>query len=62
MTKLITVRKVLRDQKGASSVEYGLILAMIVLVMLIAMQGVANQTISYWQNISTTSANAISGS
>ena len=62
MTKLITVRKVLRDQKGASSVEYGLILAMIVLVMLIAMQGVANQTISYWQNISTTSANAISSS
>lgn len=61
MAKFRYLTKILSDRSGASSVEYALILAMIVLVIFLSMQGIANVTITMWQNISTKSANAISG-
>lgn len=39
-------------QRGATAVEYGLICAMIVLAMLIALQSVATKTSEMWGNIS----------
>lgn len=52
------VRRLLRDRKAATAVEYGLILALIVLAMLGALAGVADATIGLWNNISTKVARA----
>jgi pilus assembly protein Flp/PilA len=45
----------IRDTRGATAVEYGLILALIFLAMVVAVQGLANQTSSTWNNV----ANAV---
>ncbi|WP_268740535.1 Flp family type IVb pilin [Novosphingobium beihaiensis] len=41
--------------------EYGIILGMIVLVIFLAMQGLATETISMWDDVSTKSSDAING-
>lgn len=61
MTKSRYLMKILRDSTGSSSVEYGFILAMIVLAIFLAMQGVATETVNMWQSVSSKSANAING-
>jgi pilus assembly protein Flp/PilA len=40
------------DQKGATAVEYGLILALIFLAVAGAIKGVATVTIGMWDNVS----------
>jgi pilus assembly protein Flp/PilA len=45
------LRKLSQDENGTSAVEYGLICAMIVLVMLSALQGVADTTVTMWIDI-----------
>lgn len=47
------VRRLMRDRKAATAIEYGMILALIVLAMLGALSGVADATIGLWNNIST---------
>lgn len=47
------VRRMIRDRKAATAIEYGLILAVIVLGMLGALGGVADATIGLWNNVST---------
>jgi len=44
-------------QRGATAVEYGLILALIVLVMLGALTEMAGKTIGMWNHISSEVAN-----
>jgi len=44
-------RKVLRDQKGATAVEYSLILALVVLVVLGGIVGLGHVTVEMWNNI-----------
>lgn len=46
-------REMLRDPRGATAVEYGLICALIVLVMLTGLYALAGTTISMWNNVST---------
>lgn len=41
------------DQQGATAVEYGLICALIVLIMLTGLYSLAGTTISMWNNVST---------
>ena len=41
-----------RDRRGATAVEYGLILALIFLAMVTAVRGVASQTTQMWNNVS----------
>jgi pilus assembly protein Flp/PilA len=41
------------DQRGATAVEYGLICALIVLVMLTGLYSLAGTTISMWNNVSS---------
>ena len=43
---------ILKDQRGATAVEYGLILAMIFLAMIAGVSNFANQTIEMWNNVS----------
>jgi pilus assembly protein Flp/PilA len=45
---------IIRDTKAATAVEYGLICAMIVLAMVAALNSVAGNTISMWNNVSAT--------
>jgi pilus assembly protein Flp/PilA len=42
----------IKDKKGATAVEYGLILALIFLAMIAALQGVAGENIKMWNNVS----------
>ena len=45
--------KLLRDRKGATAVEYGFILALIVLAMMAALVELGGTTTSLWTNVST---------
>jgi pilus assembly protein Flp/PilA len=55
-TNLLT--QLFRDERGTSAVEYGLILAMIVLAMMAALGGVANETIRLWGTVQSAQASA----
>lgn len=46
------LRALKRDEKGATAIEYGLILAMIVLAIMGALSNVARKTNSMWYNVS----------
>lgn len=46
------LKKLLRDRRAATAVEYGLILSLIFLAMVGAIQGVATQTTLMWNNVS----------
>lgn len=50
--------RLFQDEHGATAVEYGLILAMIVLAMMAALNGVASETIKMWVNVQTDVQNA----
>ncbi len=50
MTKF--VRRLLGDVRGATAVEYGLILSLIFLACVGAISGVANKTSKVWNNVS----------
>ena len=42
------------DKRGATAVEYGLILALIALAAVTAIRGVATETTNMWNNVSDT--------
>ena len=44
-------KKLLRDSSGATAVEYGLIVSLIVIGMIVAMQGFANAAIGMWDYV-----------
>ena len=47
------LKAILEDRSGATAVEYGLILALIVIAMISALNTFANSTINMWNNVST---------
>jgi len=49
--------KLIRDERAASAVEYGLIIALIVLAMMAGLSQFASTTIGMWNNV----ASAVSG-
>ena len=51
-------RELLQDERGVSAVEYGLIVALIVLAMLAGLAQVATATTGMWNNVSSTSQKA----
>ena len=53
-----TVRRVLRDTRGATAVEYGLIIAVIVLVMVVGLTALAKPTVAMWNMIDAEVAKA----
>lgn len=55
------IKRLTSDQTGATAIEYGLILALIVLAMLSALQAFADGSITMWETISDKTAEAISG-
>ena len=42
------IKEILRDTRGATAIEYGLIASLIVIGMIVAMQGVATETNRLW--------------
>ena len=55
------LKQVMADTSGATAVEYGLIISMIVLAMVAALQGVANETINMWGDVKTKVTDANGG-
>jgi pilus assembly protein Flp/PilA len=53
-------QRLLRDNRGATAIEYGLIVSLIVIAIIVAMQGVASETIRLWgfvsERVTTTSS------
>ena len=46
------MRRLLEDNSGATAVEYGLIVAMLVVASLVAYQGLADENTRTWMTIS----------
>jgi pilus assembly protein Flp/PilA len=44
----------LRDERGATAIEYGLIASMIVIAIVASLNTFANETIDMWTRVSTT--------
>ncbi len=59
MLKLM--KSLVRDQRGGTAIEYGLIAALVVLTMIGAFIQVANTTIGMWTNVNTKVEAANSG-
>jgi pilus assembly protein Flp/PilA len=53
-----TIQKLLRDQQGATVIEYGLIAGMIVIAIVGGMTGFANEANDMWDKISNELADA----
>jgi len=58
MTAKTFFRNLWRDQRGATAIEYGLILVMIVIAIISALKGVADENTGMWAVISKKSAEA----
>jgi pilus assembly protein Flp/PilA len=50
MRKLLN--QLCRDEKGATAVEYGLIVALIVIAIITSLQSVANENTGLWASVS----------
>jgi pilus assembly protein Flp/PilA len=59
MSKTHLLHRLIRDEHGATAVEYGLILAMIVIAMIGALSGVAGESTKMWGDVSAKSEAAM---
>lgn len=55
------IRRLGRDRRGGTAIEYGLILALIVITMIVAFVDVASTTTQMWGNVSNKVERARSG-
>jgi len=46
------LQELLQDRRGATAIEYALILSLIFLAMVVAIQGLASETTGMWNNVS----------
>lgn len=53
-----TMKRLLVDRKGGTAIEYGLIVGLIVITMVVAFVEVANTTTGMWSNVNTKMAAA----
>ncbi|MDB5706735.1 MAG: pilus assembly protein [Sphingomonas bacterium] len=47
------IRKLARDRKGGTAIEYGLIAALVVITMVASFMELANTTTGMWGNVNT---------
>ncbi len=57
MLKLL--RGLMSDRKGATAVEYGIIVALIVIAMIVSLGAVADTTNDMWNHVSDSSVEAM---
>ena len=55
------LRTIKADTSGSSAVEYGLIVSLIIVAILVGMQEVANETIEMWRVVETSTLGAMGG-
>lgn len=55
---LNTLAHLARDSRGATAIEYGLILALVVIAMIVGLSALANSTIGMWNSVDTKVAQA----
>jgi len=48
-----TIVRVLRDKRGATAIEYGLIIAVVVIAMIAGLTALADSTTGVWGDVST---------
>jgi pilus assembly protein Flp/PilA len=53
MTTSLIFKRLLRDDRGATAIEYGLIVSLIVMMMIGAFQGIADENNGLWGRIRT---------
>ncbi len=53
------LKKLVDNQSGATAIEYGLIIALIVIAMIAALQGVATTTADMWTRVESESVAAM---
>lgn len=58
MTVGTTMLELLRDQRGATAIEYGLICALLVLAMMVGLQTFADSASGMFDDVSTTTRDA----
>lgn len=56
-----TVRRLLANRKGGTAIEYGLIVALVIITMVAAFVDVANTTTGMWGNINNRMTAASTG-
>ena len=54
----VTLKSLLRDQQGATAIEYGLIAGMVVIAIVGGMTGFANEANDMWVKIQTEMENS----
>jgi pilus assembly protein Flp/PilA len=47
------LRRIVRDQRGATAVEYGLIVSLIVIAVIVGVKATATSITSTWNNVSS---------
>jgi pilus assembly protein Flp/PilA len=55
------MRHFAQSERGGTAVEYGLVVALIVIAMIAALQAAANQTIGMYNHVQTEVVNATNG-
>ncbi len=58
MNMFESIKSLLRDQSGATAIEYGLILALIAMAMITGLQSFADSTIGMWERVESDVAEA----
>ena len=53
-----TIACVIRDRRGATAIEYGLILAFVVIAMIVGLTALADSTTGMWNTVDTKVATA----
>ncbi|RZM09052.1 MAG: Flp family type IVb pilin [Sphingomonas sp.] len=53
-----TIARVTRERRGATAIEYGLIIAFVVIAMIAGLTALADTTTGMWGNVNTKVANA----
>lgn len=48
-----TVVSIVRDSRGATAIEYGLILGLVVIAMIVGLSAMAGSTIGMWNTVDT---------
>jgi pilus assembly protein Flp/PilA len=55
------IRRLAKNRRGGTAIEYGLIAALVVITMIAAFMQVADSTVGLWSNVNTKMAVARSG-
>ena len=53
-----SIRRLARNRRGGTAIEYGLIAALVVITMIATFTQVANTTVGMWGNVNTKMADA----